>query len=193
MCKGFGKNKKKQTAGGGVKQSSKSAYKIELDKSDEKSLKRYLGEQCFESNTIVDIELIGVKVDQLTSALTNPVWLITFKNHAEFQYVAIEYTKEGVVLNFFVNTLGYSKYRVIKTVVNDVNVFSKNDFTTLKSWGEILRKTFDLSRSEYTSKNFSPNGKNGRDFVIEFGTFLTGITDRSFFDLNDRGEQYAYI
>jgi hypothetical protein len=193
MCKGFGKNKKKEPARKDA-QSKQSSYKIELDKySDEKSIKRYLGDACFDSNANVDVELIGVKMDTLSSVLTNPAWLITFKNHPEFQYATIEYTKDGILLNFFVLSLGFSKYRVIKTMINDSNVFSKNDFTTLKHWGEILRKAFDMSRLDYTSKTYSTNLKNGQDFVVEFGAFLTGVRDRSFFDINDRGEQYAYI
>jgi hypothetical protein len=191
MCKGFGKNKKKEPIKS--KDQSKAPYKIELDKADEKSIKRYLGETCFDNNSQVNIELIGIKLDNLTSVLTNPAWLITFKNHPEFQYVTIDYRKDGVLLNFFVSSLGFSKYKVIKTIINESNVFSKNDFSTTKTWGEILRKSFDMSRQEYTSKNYSANAKNGRDFVIEFGAYLTGVTDKTFFDLNDSNEQFAYI
>ena len=159
-----------------TKRNRKASFWLELDKFETMaSIRDYLGSNCFSDQTTVSIVLLGRELHSAFALnYTHPAWLFIFSGHPTYQYATLEYGKQGILLGIYEKNLNLSRYEVCTTIIGDSNIFSaKEDYSTSKSWGDILEKIFKISGS-YRGKNFNNLTKNCNDFAKEFGRYLVG-------------------
>lgn len=153
---------------------NKVSYWLEMDKFDEQNVKEYLGENCFQNDSNVDIYLLGREFSNpFMFSSKHWAWLFKFKNHPSHRYATVEYADKGIMMGIYEDELKLSHFDICSTIVGDSNkiVYTK-EFKTERKWGEILEQVTKM-RNKYPAKDYSIFTNSCRAFARDLGRFLT--------------------
>jgi hypothetical protein len=153
---------------------NKVSYWLVMDEFDENTVKEYLGENCFQNESQVDIILLAREFNNpLMLSNKHWAWLFKFKQHSTYRYATVEFANKGIMMGIYEDELKLSDFDICSTIVGDSNriVYTK-EFKTERKWGEILDKVTKM-RETYPAKSYSFVYYNCRAFARELGRFLT--------------------
>ena len=152
----------------------KVSYWLLMDEFNEQSIKDYLGENCFQNDSQMDIFLLGRQLKNIPM-LPNEhwAWLLEFKSHPTHRYATVEFSDQGILLGIYEAELNLNPYDVCSTIVGDSEkIVFTSEFKTERRWGEILMKLVEMKQN-YPASSYNLITYNCRTFVKELGIFLS--------------------